>query len=48
LTRRGDRIAPIVRAHFDAVETTESSSTASVQIGPLPPGADETQSTLRA
>ncbi|GAB3327780.1 hypothetical protein GCM10027355_32270 [Haloplanus salinarum] len=47
-TRRGDRIEPIVRAHFDAVETTELSSTASVQIGPLPPGADETQTTLRA
>ncbi|SEA40476.1 hypothetical protein SAMN04488065_3030 [Haloplanus vescus] len=44
--RQSDRIGPIVRAHFDAIETTDSSQTASIQIGPLPPGADDTQSTL--
>jgi hypothetical protein len=42
-----DRMVPIVQAHFDAIDTTEFSKTASIQIGPLPPSADETQATLR-
>jgi hypothetical protein len=45
-TRQGDRMAPIVRAHFDAIETTDSSKTASIQIGPLPPSTDDTQAIL--
>ncbi|GAB3330056.1 hypothetical protein GCM10027355_36330 [Haloplanus salinarum] len=42
---RGEQIAAIVRAHFDAIETTESAETASVQIGP-PPRSDGAQLTL--